>query len=186
MLQRLRSFFALCLLIFPLLATLPPPVVGADSTSFDPTKIAVTAKSIGGVPVGTIISWPVAQNPHDFQNSDGTYNWLECNGQSFNTTVYPELFALVGPTVPDLRGLFLRGLGGNSAALGVKQDDMVGPHDHIVSIRDGDGGGSGTPAFDETNSPWGWINFRTTAGNNMGAETRPKNQAVRYLMRARR
>ena len=98
---------------------------------------------------------------------------------------YPELFAVLGGNVPDLRGLFLRGHGGNSAALGIRQSDMVGVHDHIVSIRDGDGGGSGTPAFDETNSPWGWINFRTTAGNNMGSETRPVNQAVRYLIRVR-
>ena len=63
---------------------------------------------------------------------------------------YPELFAVLGGNVPDLRGLFLRGHGGNSAALGIRQSDMVGVHDHIVSIRDGDGGGSGTPAFDET------------------------------------
>ena len=91
----------------------------------------------------------------------------------------------MGGQTPDLRGLFLRGHGGNSAALGIVQDDLVGPHDHIVSIRDGDGGGSGTPAFDETNSPWGWVNFRTTAGNNMGQETRPVNMAVRYLVRAR-
>ena len=54
---------------------------------------------------------------------------------------------------------------------------MVGVHGHIVSIRGGDGGGSGTPAFDESNSPWGWINFRTTADSNMGPETRPVNQA---------
>ena len=76
----------------------------ADSTSFDPTAVAVKAQSLGGIPVGTIISWPVAQNPDDFSNSDGTFNWLECNGQNFDTTVYPELFALVGPSVPDLRG----------------------------------------------------------------------------------
>ncbi len=109
----------------------------------------------------------------------------EVAGPSFDPCAYPELFAVLGGNVPDLRGLFLRGHGGNSAALGIRQSDMVGVHDHIVSIRDGDGGGSGTPAFDETNSPWGWINFRTTAGNNMGSETRPVNQAVRYLIRVR-
>lgn len=181
MLQRLRSFFALCLLIFPLLATLPPPVVGADSTSFDPTKIAVTAKSIGGVPVGTIISWPVTQNPADFQNADGTYNWLECNGQPFSTTVYPELFALVGSVVPDLRGLFLRGLGGNSSALGVFQANMVGPHAHHINRSTGGSGnswignGGGGNRGDSTD----------TWGSNMGAETRPDNKAVRYLIRAK-
>ena len=97
---------------------------------------------------------------------------------------YPELFAVVGINVPDLRGVFLRGKGGLSAELGILQNHMVGEHDHIVSIRNGDGGGSGTPAFDVTDSPWGFVNFRATPGNNMGEETRPINMAVRYLIRA--
>jgi hypothetical protein len=39
---------------------------------------------------------------------------------------YPELFAVIGGTMPDFRGLFLRGSGGRAAALGVMQDDAVG------------------------------------------------------------
>jgi hypothetical protein len=99
---------------------------------------------------------------------------------------YPELSSALGgaSAVPDLRGQFLRGVGGQSAGIGVMQADMVGEHDHIVSIPDGDGWDSGTPAFDETNNPWGKVNFRTTAGNNMGPETRPVNTAVRYLIRS--
>ena len=102
--------FTLCLLI-PI-----RPVCGADSTTFNPTTVAVIAKGTSSIPVGTIISWPVAQNPADWQNSDGSYNWLECNGQSISKTVYPELFALMGGQVPDLRGLFLRGYGAQSHA----------------------------------------------------------------------
>ena len=101
--------FTLCLLI-PI-----RPVCGADSTTFNPTTVAVIAKGTSSIPVGTIISWPVAQNPADWQNSDGSYNWLECNGQSISKTVYPELFALVGGQVPDLRGLFLRGHGSHTS-----------------------------------------------------------------------
>ena len=82
------------------------PAHSLDATSFNPTAVEVTAKATSSIPVGTIISWPVAQNPADWQNSDGSYNWLECNGQSISKTVYPELFALVGGQVPDLRGLF--------------------------------------------------------------------------------
>ena len=85
------------------------PAHSLDATSFNPTAVEVTAKATSSIPVGTIIAWPVAQNPADWQNSDGSYNWLECNGQSISKTVYPELFALVGGQVPDLRGLFLRG-----------------------------------------------------------------------------
>ena len=101
-------------------ATIALPLTAAyaaDATSFDPTLVKVTAKPISSIPVGTIISWPVAQNPADWQNPDGSYNWLECNGQNFSQAAYPELFALMGGgRVPDLRGLFLRGYGSQSHA----------------------------------------------------------------------
>ena len=34
--------------------------------------------------------------------------WIECAGQS--TTAYPQLSAIIGPVVPDLRGLFVRAM----------------------------------------------------------------------------
>ena len=54
-------------------------------------------------------------------------NWLLCNGQAVSRAVYADLFELIGTNfgegngvttfnVPDYRGKFLRGLGGNSAA----------------------------------------------------------------------
>lgn len=54
-------------------------------------------------------------------------NWLLCNGQAVSRTDYSELFAVIGINfgagdgsttfnVPDYRGKFLRGLGGDSAA----------------------------------------------------------------------
>ena len=164
--------FTLCLLI-PI-----RPVCGADSTTFNPTTVAVIAKGTSSIPVGTIISWPVAQNPADWQNSDGSYNWLECNGQSISKTVYPELFALMGGQVPDLRGLFLRGLGGNSAELKVKQEDEIKRHSHRtpVAARD-DGGGFYAGGYPFS----GYWNTEETGG----VETRPVNMAVRYLVRAR-
>ena len=101
--KRILSFFAALLFLLPLLAS--SPIHGADATSFDPTRVEVKAKGSGGVPVGMILAWPVGQNPEDMDN------WLECNGQSISQSVYPELFAVVGGQVPDLRGLFLRGYG---------------------------------------------------------------------------
>lgn len=77
-----------------------------DSSQMNLSAInAVTAKPVGSIPVGTIIAWPVANNP------EGADKWLECNGQSISASVYPELVALMGAKVPDLRGLFLRGYG---------------------------------------------------------------------------
>lgn len=53
-------------------------------------------------------------------------NWLLCNGQAVSRTQYPALFAVIGVSfgsgdgvstfnLPDYRGKFLRGLGGDSA-----------------------------------------------------------------------
>lgn len=115
--------FTLCLLI-PI-----RPVCGADSTTFNPTTVAVIAKGTSSIPVGTIISWPVAQNPADWQNSDGSYNWLECNGQSISKTVYPELFAAVGSRTPDFRSQFLRGLD-TGHSVGERVQDTFKSHVH--------------------------------------------------------
>lgn len=60
--KRLVSLFFGLLLSFLFLA--PPPIHGADATSFDPTKVAVTAKG-AGIPVGMIFAWPVGKNPED-------------------------------------------------------------------------------------------------------------------------
>ncbi len=186
--------FTLCLLI-PI-----HPVCGADSTTFNPTTVAVIAKGTSSIPVGTIISWPVAQNPADWQNSDGSYNWLECNGQSISKTVYPELFALMGGQVPDLRGLFLRGHGGNSAALGVTQGHAMRDISASGSISVGFGGYlSGSGIFKPVGSHkvtvirgtwdnnWSSTNYGldlSAGGVPVANEVRPDNQAVRYLIRA--
>lgn len=194
--QKLFVFlvFTLCLLI-PI-----RPVCGADSTTFNPTTVAVIAKGTSSIPVGTIISWPVAQNPADWQNSDGSYNWLECNGQSISKTVYPELFALMGGQVPDLRGLFLRGHGGNSAALGVTQGHAMRDISASGSISVGFGGYlSGSGIFKPVGSHkvtvirgtwdnnWSSTNYGldlSAGGVPVANEVRPDNQAVRYLIRA--
>ena len=57
-----------------------------------------------GVPIGTVIIWASNNAPQE----NGV--WLECNGQS--CAAYPELAKVLGKnTVPDYRGVFLRGLG---------------------------------------------------------------------------
>lgn len=189
----MKRFFLFLALI--LMSALPLTAHAADATSFDPTLVKVTAKPISSIPVGTIISWPVAQNPADWQNPDGSYNWLECNGQNFSQAAYPELFALLGGRVPDLRGLFLRGHGGNSAALGVTQGDA------IRNIRGTIAGYNGGIRAMDGAFVQGWSEYATSAGNNFNIpsgvyfdasrvvptseENRPVNVAVRYLVRSR-
>ena len=49
----------------------------------------------------------------------------EMIGTLYLIPVYPELVAVVGATVPDYRGYFLRGVGGISACLGVRLGDAI-------------------------------------------------------------
>ena len=99
----------------------------ADSTAFDPTKVRIQAQN--SIPVGTVIAWHSTGNPADMRNPDGTYNWLECNGQSISQTVYPELFAVVGARTPDFRGQFLRGLD-TGRSVGERVQDTFKSHAH--------------------------------------------------------
>ena len=107
--------------------------------------------------------------------------WPKPAGQS--APAYPELSALVGSAVPDLRGLFLRGLGGNSAALGVQQGDAVKAHTHNTVA------GSWTAWLGEGHSSHSHYTFAMGGGGQTtasgGVENRPINMAVRYLVRAR-
>lgn len=58
-----------------------------------------------GVPVGTVI-WFAGINPPE--------GFLVCNGQA--TTGYPELASIVGSSVPNLQGAFIRGYGSQTVA----------------------------------------------------------------------
>lgn len=169
--QRILALFLICLLQFQVIT---PTVFAGDATSFNPVPITVIAKGAGGVPVGTIIAWPVARNPADMEN------WLECNGQSFSASVYPELFALVGGRVPDYQGLFLRGVGGNSAVLGVAQNFATASTIQIATayVDLGGGGWDGWAYAPYPQAGGGW----TTLSGDI--ETRPVNKAVRYFIKA--
>ena len=120
------------LLLFLLCFGLALPGVAADGTSFNPTTISV--KSVGAsIPVGTVITWPSNSWPSDRDN------WLECNGQSISSAVYPELVGVIGSRVPDYRGRFLRGLQsehsvGQTVANSIKSHNHTQPtHTHSFS-----------------------------------------------------
>ena len=79
-----------------------------------------------------------------FYGSTAPEGTLVCNGAAISRTTYSELFGVIGTTagagdgsttfnLPDLRGLFLRGLNGtNAAALGVQQGDAIRNCEGIV------------------------------------------------------
>lgn len=191
------------LLLFLLCFGLALPGVAADGTSFNPTTISV--KSVGAsIPVGTVITWPSNSWPSDRDN------WLECNGQSISSAVYPELVGVVGWNVPNYQGVFLRGYGGQtsyhygavghwSAGLGELQGDGIreiwGELSYLPRSRDGEVGQSGSLAFwnegrnqwmnDAGKAPSGAMNFYASRSTPVVGEVHPVNRAVCYLIRAR-
>ena len=116
---------------------------------------------------------------------------------------YPELFGIVGATVPDLRGMFLRGTGGNAGVLGQTQIDTMRPITGnmaaMIKFVPGSGMGSGALVtfhqqfntqipFNSSGTYGGadlHLDSSRLGSNFSGPETRPVNIAVRYLIRAR-
>jgi microcystin-dependent protein len=142
-------------------------------------------------PVGTIIA---------FYGTAAPNGYFACNGQSFSQVDYPELYTVLGSNVlPDLAGKFLRGVGGNSAALGVAQGDAIRniagpanlyiyktydiPNTGIVAINDGymslvlNGQSTGTHYLGN-----GTINV-SRSGVPTAPENRPVNVAVTYCIK---
>lgn len=182
------------------LSSLSPASAG-DSCSFSPPSVTAVAPAGGSVPVGTVIHWPFSGNPEGW--SEG--KWLECNGQSISSATYPELYAVAGSTVPDLRGLFLRGTGGAAATLGSIQEDAGRNITASIETRDdiaksvgqfwratgafsaSGGGGQGRLRCTEGYVAESKLSFdasRSWGSSHTAGEFRPKNRSVRYLIRA--
>lgn len=71
------------------------------------------------VPIGMIAIWG---SPKALPDN----TWLECNGQAIPSGIeYEEIRRIFGTNLPDYRGVFLRGTGGNAASLGVLQNDAI-------------------------------------------------------------
>ena len=98
------------------------------STAIGFTEQNGLEKVVDGVPIGAIIP---------YAGSTAPFGTLICNGAAISRSAYPELFEAIGTTwgagdgsttfnIPDLRGYFLRGVGGNSAGLAVEQGEIVG------------------------------------------------------------
>ncbi|MBI9076416.1 MAG: hypothetical protein JEZ02_13500 [Desulfatibacillum sp.] len=142
------------------------------------------------LPVGTII--PSMLSPDKFaQLPEGT-KWTLANGRSVPNTRYAEL---VGPTVPDLRGMFLRGLNegrtdgkqdpDNNRKPGDEQDQMFKEHFHnfYSNVYDAGGGDNASwVAHDPGAFGYGHINPPPTKAAG-GEETRPNNVAVYYYIK---
>jgi microcystin-dependent protein len=145
----------------------------------------------GGVPAGTIAAYWSNQVP------DG---WLLCDGSLVpEGAQYQRLRGLIGGNLPDLRGLFLRGIGQNSnpafryegdatRTLWQFQQDELKSHahkfdDYTFSANSGAGGTAWGSAdkSDIDNAPGSPFSHGTAPAG--GEETRPKNAAVYWIIK---
>lgn len=129
------------------------------------------------LPVGVPVPWPSATPPT---------GWLKCNGAAFTASQYPKL-ALAYPALrlPDLRGEFIRGWDDgrgvdSGRVLLTSQGGSIESHAHnysgTQSVTNGNvwsnTTGDGTRGFSGNTSSYG------------GSETRPRNIAFNYIVRA--
>ena len=136
------------------------------------------------LPVGVPVPWPSATPPT---------GWLKCNGAAFSAEEYPEL-AKAYPTnkLPDLRGEFIRGWDDgrgvdSSRGLLTSQGHLFASHGHwfdkyyALTGFDPTGG-----RFVVTADAFGELitaNSISTVSVG-GSETRPRNVAFNYIVRA--
>ena len=174
----------------------------SDIKSDGTVKTALENLGLGegsALPVGVPVPWPSATPPT---------GWLKCNGAAFSAEEYPEL-AKAYPTnkLPDLRGEFIRGwddgrgIDAGRALLSL-QAGMLEKHRHMVVANDGYDSkeewelaaifrkaytqGRGLDAADAggTLIPSPTLHTRGSIGNTGGSETRPRNIAFNYIVRA--
>lgn len=143
------------------------------------------------VPVGAVIPLGVGTVP---------YGYLECNGSAVSRTGYPDLFSYLGTAygvgdgvttfnVPDLRGEFIRGWDHGKGtdtgrAIASFQADEFKSHQHNLSVDT-------TAGIFDYNGAEGSrykLSGSAQAGSGTlltgGAETRPRNYAMMYCIKA--
>ncbi|CXC81763.1 bacteriophage tail fiber protein [Salmonella enterica subsp. enterica serovar Typhi] len=175
-----------------------------DQNGADIPEPALFVKNLGlgegsALPVGVPVPWPSATPPE---------GWLKCNGAAFSSEMYPKLAkAYPANKLPDLRGEFIRGwddgrgIDAARALLSI-QNGMLEKHRHIVVANDGYDTkdewelatifkktytqGRGLDATNTGGSliPSPTLHSRGSIGNTGGSETRPRNIAFNYIVRA--
>lgn len=134
-------------------------------------------------------------------------NWFLCNGQAISRETYADLYSIIGTNfgpgngvttfnLPDYRGKFLRGLGGNSAA-NIYTTQAEGLPDFAQDIGYTGTNGNGGPDGRSDTYNSGWIYPRcngtthrvtvkpSTVNSIYGASAHvtPINQAINYFIR---
>ncbi len=147
------------------------------------------------LPVGVPVPWPSTTPPT---------GWLKCNGAVFSAEEYPEL-AKAYPTnkLPDLRGEFIRGwddgrnvdsgrallseqLDAMQNVTGSMSDNTMGSASSASGVFRVDSGSGVKYAAPSTGNAFGYygVTLDLSRSARTSAETRPRNIAFNYIVRA--
>ena len=159
-------------------------------------KFALKTELQKAIPVGSYLLYS--------SNTNTPEGFLRCDGSALDKTTYAALFAVLGYTygrsgdkflLPNFAdGKFMRGTGGNAAALGTAQQDAIrNITGSIVTRSNTDGSIQAQGAFGgEVNSSW-WAQMTRGSGTNINFdasrtvptanENRPYNMAVVVLIK---
>ena len=162
--------------------------IGGNSTIVVGQNTTIPSIS-GGMPPGCIMSFGMSTPPS---------GWLVCNGASYSTSSYQELYNAIGYTwggsggsfnVPDLRGEFLRGWANGSSndpdratrtggdAVGSSQDYQLSAHSHFYNTGYGNVQPYVLGSFEAVTS------LSINAETNITTESRPRNKYVQYCIK---
>ncbi|MEA1842085.1 phage tail protein [Agrobacterium tumefaciens] len=179
--------------------TQPISTVSGLQAAIDALNASISAST----PTGSITTWTTATAPSGF---------LICNGSAVSRTTYAALFAVIGTAygagngtstfnIPDLRGVFVRGLDNgrgldSGRGLGSYQDSDNKSHSHGVNdpghVHGGvQNGQSSTGRSTSVDQPPAVFSFGNTWGATTGiwlsasggAESRPRNVALNYIIK---
>lgn len=145
------------------------PATAATAAS----KGYVDATAAATVLSGAIVMWGTSVPPA---------GWLECNGQS--TAGYPNLIALFGTNIPDLRGEFVRGWSNDRTTVDYPRQILsaqaqdIQPHTHSYTAPT-------TTASTVKGTAAGLLpgTQAATTGSTGTTETRPRNVALMYIIK---
>lgn len=140
------------------------------------------SEAIDSLPVGTITA---------FYGTVAPNGYLLCDGSTFDTAKYPELYTLLGTNVlPDFRECVLVGAGENTTqtiashdiyTVGEFKDDQMQSHTHAV----GSWGSGGSSSWSYMTGPGGSLNYFTQENSGRrGTTTHGKQTGVNYLIKA--
>jgi microcystin-dependent protein len=141
-------------------------------------------------PAGAVTAWAANTPP---------FGWLPCEGQAISRATYARLFANIGTTfgngngsttfnIPDLRGEFIRGWANARAvdtgrAFGSFQADELKAHDHnLIGQLEAFTYTAGSGKFTLHGGAGSGTN-NTYINDTGGAETRPRNVALMYIIK---